>query len=77
MTVNYEKFINLDNSLIDEAIYIKNKHFLGRLKLKIASYYQNASTRQQLKKLSAEQLKDIGITIEQARHESKKYFWQQ
>ena len=42
---------------------------------KISLFWQNYHTRQSLKKLRPEQLKDIGITHEAARFEYKKPFW--
>lgn len=37
--------------------------------------YQRYRTRKQLEKLTAEQLRDVGITPEQAREEATKPFW--
>lgn len=38
-------------------------------------FYRNFSTRRQLRQLDAEQLKDIGLTAEQARQEASVPFW--
>ncbi len=48
------------------------KMVLGQLRL----FYQYHRQRQALLKLTDEQLNDIGLTVEQARQEGKKAFWQ-
>lgn len=47
---------------------------LGR-KGRWALFYRNFITRSQLRKLNAEQLKDIGLTAEQAQREAQLPFW--
>lgn len=49
---------------------------LAKLQGKLALYQRHHRTRRQLKSLSHEQLRDIGITAEQAKLEAKKFFWE-
>lgn len=49
---------------------------LASLYQRLALYYCRYRTRRQLYRLSPEQLRDIGITAEQAEKEAKKFFWE-
>ena len=42
----------------------------------LALYWRTYRTRKQLSRLTEDQLKDIGITVEDAGREASKYFWQ-
>ncbi|MGH1485738.1 MAG: DUF1127 domain-containing protein [Cellvibrionaceae bacterium] len=41
----------------------------------VSIYLQRHRTRKQLKTLSIDQLRDVGLSIEQAYKESAKFFW--
>jgi uncharacterized protein YjiS (DUF1127 family) len=47
-----------------------------KLMKNIQLFYRKYTTRKQLKELDYMQLKDIGVSKQQANDESKKYFWQ-
>lgn len=47
----------------------------GQIKQYLDECYQRYRTRKQLARLSAEQLRDVGITSEQASAEAAKPFW--
>lgn len=42
----------------------------------VSLYYRRYRTRRQLARLSADQLRDIGLTPEQAAKEVARFFWQ-
>lgn len=42
---------------------------------KLKCWWRNFSTRKQLSELSEHLLKDVGLTKEQAHHESIRHFW--
>jgi uncharacterized protein YjiS (DUF1127 family) len=43
---------------------------------RFGKWMQNHKTRQSLKRLCAARLMDLGLTTEQVRAESRKWFWQ-
>ncbi len=70
----------MKNSQVCQNLYVANSlsadnntvnNILTKLKLYVLRYH----TRQQLKKLSPEQLCDVGISKEQMLEESQKPFW--
>lgn len=68
-----------DNALNIPILYGLNtayitcyKHFVDTLEL----YQRRYTSRQQLKKLGPEHLRDVGISPAQAQQEAKKAFWE-
>lgn len=49
---------------------------IARLKSRLSLYHRHYRTRRQLLLLSPDQLRDIGVTSEQAQMEAKKFFWE-
>ncbi len=67
-------------TLMSQSLFLpvytrKQENPLSPLK-KLKRYYVLSRTRRQLALLSAEQLDDVGISLEQAQRESQKFFWQ-
>ena len=58
------------NSFLSPVIYISGSYKLIQL------WMRRSSTRSQLKRLSDEQLLDVGISRKDALNETKKAFWE-
>jgi uncharacterized protein YjiS (DUF1127 family) len=66
----------LENSSFPELCIKSNRQFdISYYLLKLRVYVRRHQTRRALKALSVDQLKDIGITIEQQQFEANKPFW--
>lgn len=75
MKPDYETLISQTILLPRGKSIVKRPAYLPLLRNKLALYRRNARTRRQLQSLSLEQLRDIGITPEQAKKEAAKYGW--
>ncbi|MFT6388678.1 MAG: hypothetical protein ACJAUP_002061 [Cellvibrionaceae bacterium] len=76
MKLDYETLISQAILLPRAKSKAKYPGFLSTLKGRLTLYSRNATTRRQLKSLSLEQLRDVGITPEQAEQEAAKYCWE-
>ncbi|MCL9784004.1 DUF1127 domain-containing protein [Vibrio sp. S4M6] len=56
--------------------YIDTSSLLRKALQLLGLWLRNYRTRKQLKSISADGLKDVGISVAQAREESAKHFWQ-
>ena len=71
-------FFNYADSFNDviDTLAAKRKELRAALIVTLETWYQRGKQRQQLGKLTAEQLDDIGINREQADAEAAKLFWE-
>lgn len=70
----------MKNSQVYQNLYVVNSlsvdsSIVNNILIKLQLYVRRYHTRQQLKKLSPEQLCDVGISKEQMLEESQKPFW--
>jgi uncharacterized protein YjiS (DUF1127 family) len=79
MKPSYETFYeNMTTPLVFLPVKeSRNRFILGlrRVREVFSLYWQNYRTRQQLSRLNADQLDDIGITVAQVRQEASQPFW--
>lgn len=71
----------MENNQYCQNLYVSNsigfdKNIVNNTLIILKLYMRRHQTRKQLGKLSAEQLRDVGISVDQALVESKKSFWE-